>query len=147
MKRIVLLFAILPVVAIVGVMAWSLWDSQIHKRDSARTVLSMVNMQKSKHCQVLNYHTMSKNWPERLDQIRGVFDVSEFDEAMKNPYTGDDPGYEYVKPGIPKEGHTLNADAILLYQLRGVLKGDFVSCRLQRKTVGSGQLANLGLKQ
>lgn len=53
-------------------------------------------------------------WPDRLEQIEEyVGGKEELARLMKNPLTGDDPGYEYVKPADPKAPNTP-----VLYQLR-----------------------------
>ena len=54
-------------------------------------------------------------WPDRFEQIeKYVGGKEELARLMKNPLTGDDPGYEYAKPADPKTSNTP-----VLYQLRG----------------------------
>jgi hypothetical protein len=62
-------------------------------------------------------------WPDSLDQVKEQAEKTatdmgvdkDFATLMKNPLTGDDPGYEYVKPA---EGDPLET-TVMLYQLRG----------------------------
>ena len=62
-------------------------------------------------------------YPDSLDQVKEQAEKAaadmgvdkDFATLMKNPLTGDDPGYEYVKPA---EGDPLE-ETVMLYQLRG----------------------------
>jgi hypothetical protein len=62
-------------------------------------------------------------WPDNLDQVKEQAEKAaadmgadkDFATLMKNPLTGDDPGYEYV---IPAEGDPIE-ETVMLYQLRG----------------------------
>jgi hypothetical protein len=40
-------------------------------------------------------------------------------KLMKNPLTGDDPGYEYVKPKGNLNDKRFDSQQVILYQLRG----------------------------
>lgn len=51
-------------------------------------------------------------WPESFEDVKA--NLSTFDETIKNPVTGANPGYEYVKPA---EGFD-PATTIVIYQLR-----------------------------
>jgi hypothetical protein len=67
---------------------------------------------------VYEYYDIEKKWPESFDVPEFQEDVGgsdEFKKLMDNPLTGDNPGYQYVKPpdGTPK-----NSDVIIIYQLR-----------------------------
>jgi hypothetical protein len=61
-------------------------------------------------------------WPDSLDQVKQQAEKAatdmgvdkDFAALMKNPLTGDDPGYEYVQPA---EGDPLET-TVMLYQLR-----------------------------
>jgi hypothetical protein len=60
------------------------------------------------------------DWPDRLDQIKdGVGGEAVMARLMKNPLTGDDPGYEYVKPKGKIDDKDFDSDQVILYQLRG----------------------------
>jgi hypothetical protein len=59
-------------------------------------------------------------WPERLDQIKEeVGGEAAFNKLMKNPLTGDDPGYEYVQPKGKRGDADFDSQQVILYQLRG----------------------------
>lgn len=65
---------------------------------------------------ILEYREENNDmWPEKLDDVRAFVDRGfGYDSMIENPYTHDNPGYEYVKPSP-------NADAastVALYQLR-----------------------------
>ena len=81
-------------------------------RQAALEVKSVNNMKQI----ILEAHTYKDRtgeWPEGLaaltEQNPGLAPM------LKNPITGDDPGYEFVKPTEAEPG----ADTPLLYQLRG----------------------------
>ena len=76
----------------------------------ARAVNSSLHM-RTLIAACLQYESEVGAWPENLHQVK-VF-VKDFSETMKNPLTGDDPGYEYVKPEVMDE------KTVVLYQLRG----------------------------
>ena len=52
-------------------------------------------------------------WPEDLSALKGI-DAG----ILENPLTGDNPGYEYIKP-VGIKPNDVNSQWILLYQLRG----------------------------
>lgn len=58
------------------------------------------------------------NWPDDLEQVRKYVKGNFGGELMTNPVTGDDPGYEYVKPQPDSDGN-VEPRTIILYQLRG----------------------------
>ena len=49
-------------------------------------------------------------WPDRISEVKQY--VEDYDRIIRNPLTGDDPGYEYVKPVIRDES------IAVMYQLR-----------------------------
>jgi len=57
------------------------------------------------------YQKDNGGWPDALDQV--IEANSLLSGKMANPLTGDNPGYEYVKPG-----DDATAETIVLYQLR-----------------------------
>ena len=68
------------------------------------------------------YHVDRSAWPASLDDLReyaGDYYAELFVQRLKNPVTGDDPGYEYVP--LPS-GYTLGdkhpRTVIVIYQLR-----------------------------
>jgi hypothetical protein len=72
------------------------------------------------------YHEDKKAWPDKLDQgqpylgKQGMFghaigNGKDFAALLANPLTGDNPGYEYVKPKEDDPGRK----TIMIYQLRG----------------------------
>jgi hypothetical protein len=65
-------------------------------------------------------HKNKGEWPDRLDQIKGEVGGEEaFNKLMKNPLTGDNPGYEYVKPKGNMNDPGFGFQQVILYQLRG----------------------------
>lgn len=73
---------------------------------------------------IIAYHDAHNAYPDSLDQLKpmigqkgpiGVIgNGKDYAALIRNPLTGDDPGYEYVKPGA--EGN--ESTTIVLYQLR-----------------------------
>ncbi len=71
---------------------------------------------------IITYKQDQGRWPDKLSDVKERADKTaseiggdkDFAALMKNPLTGADPGYEYVKP---KKGDSLNA-TVMLYQLR-----------------------------
>lgn len=88
---------------------------------SSKQKLVSSDHMKSLSTAVMKYHDEKNAWPDSLDQVKpmigqqymgkAIGDGKDYAELLKNPYTGDDPGYEYEKPA--------DAHAIELYQLRG----------------------------
>lgn len=67
---------------------------------------------------VYAYHaTHDDRWPDTLDAIAPHVD-GDLGQLLANPVTGDDPGYEYVKPAGPVEVIDPSR-TVILYQLRG----------------------------
>ncbi len=75
---------------------------------------------------VLKYEADNQAWPATLGDLQPVVGTSDdlgtigggkdYAALVKNPLTGDNPGYEYVKPAETPESF---ANTIILYQLRG----------------------------
>lgn len=76
---------------------------------------------KNMHNLVIAAHTWADThkgeWPDSLEQLKEIVGEDEFANAMENPLTGDNPGYEYVKPRIRIDdaGYTRE---VAIYQLR-----------------------------
>ena len=62
------------------------------------------------------WETNELEWPDNLEQVKPLLEEEDMDWLL-NPITGDDPGYEYVKPpGDITSVH--DSTTVLLYQLR-----------------------------
>jgi hypothetical protein len=53
-------------------------------------------------------------YPETLDQVKDYCQEKPYEELIKNPFTGDNPGYEYVKPADDAK----MSETVVLYQLK-----------------------------
>lgn len=63
--------------------------------------------------------------PDAIDQLEESFaGEDEYARTMRNPLTGDDPGYAYVKPPAGVLGSSLARRVVVLYQLRGGERAD-----------------------
>jgi hypothetical protein len=75
---------------------------------------------------VLKFHDDNEKWPDTLADLKPVVGTEyagakvgggkSYDDLVKNPLTGDNPGYEYVKPAETPDSYE---KTIVLYQLRG----------------------------
>ena len=82
-------------------------------RSTAKKVQSENNM-KQLALGMLSYRSTIRKWPDRIEDIsREVEGEENLKELMTNPVTGDNPGYEYVKPAGVATSNT-----VILYQLR-----------------------------
>ena len=63
---------------------------------------------------VVIHHLARLKWPESLNNVQEYLDDKKLAELLKNPHTGDNPGYEYVKPTTARP----DPKTILVYQLR-----------------------------
>ncbi|MGI9445601.1 MAG: protein kinase domain-containing protein, partial [Rubripirellula sp.] len=63
---------------------------------------------------LLDYYKANQQWPDKLDALLPSLEVGK--SVFENPLTGDNPGYDYVKPTAPLENITA-AETIVLYQL------------------------------
>lgn len=82
-----------------------------HAKSEAESSLNMKQLSAA----VLGYNDKNSKWPDKLDDAKPFIGAGGPDYAtlMKNPLTGDDPGYEYVKPT-----GTDNSKTAMIYQLR-----------------------------
>ncbi|MCS7303855.1 MAG: hypothetical protein NZ602_01940 [Thermoguttaceae bacterium] len=68
---------------------------------------------------IKDFYHRHQRWPERLEDLQECFDTQEdFQRALLNPVTQEDPGYEYVKPPEWLQGTPLSKRVVILYQLR-----------------------------
>jgi len=64
------------------------------------------------------YHRHQR-WPDQLEDLQEGFDTpEELQQALHNPVTGQQPGYEYVKPPDWVRNTPLAERVVILYQLR-----------------------------
>jgi hypothetical protein len=67
---------------------------------------------------VLDYGEKNQRWPDSIDDLAPHGEgKGGLRRLMMNPVTGDDPGYEYVKP-VSKYGEGKHSDRVVFYQLR-----------------------------
>ena len=83
-------------------------------REAALRVSSRNNM-KQMVLALLKHYEKKQEWPDGLDELLPLLDNNH--AVFDNPLTGDNPGYEYVKPSAPLE-EIKDAETIVLYQLR-----------------------------
>jgi len=58
-------------------------------------------------------------WPDSIEQVKDNLDADvQLKEVMTNPATGDNPGYEYVKPKGNWSASDFDGEQVILYQLR-----------------------------
>ena len=72
---------------------------------------------------IIAYHDSKKAWPDGIEELKSLIGTQgpvgvighgkDFATLMQNPLTGDNPGYEYVKPT------GADASGVVLYQLKG----------------------------
>lgn len=68
---------------------------------------------------ILYSYNHDGEWPDSLDQIKDELGgATSFSRLMKNPLTGDDPGYEYVKPNGKWDDSGFDSQQVMVYQLR-----------------------------
>ena len=59
-----------------------------------------------------------REWPDSLDQIKeSVGGEAAYQKLLTNPVTGDNPGYEYIKPKGNPNNFGYDAHQLILYQL------------------------------
>ena len=83
-------------------------------RDAALRLSSRNNM-KQIVLALLQHYEEKQQWPDGLDELLPLLENNR--AVFENPVTGDNPGYEYVKPSGSLE-EIKAADTIVLYQLR-----------------------------
>jgi outer membrane murein-binding lipoprotein Lpp len=74
---------------------------------------------------ILKYHEDNEKWPDALADLKPVIGTDyagakigggkDYAALVKNPATGADPGYEYVKPSEKPDSYE---KTVVLYQLR-----------------------------
>ena len=82
---------------------------------AAREAKSSSNM-KLMFADIMVYNNNNGKYPESLDELKSAAAGlgQDFSALLVNPATGDNPGYEYVKPTRAVEA----ADGVIMYQLR-----------------------------
>jgi hypothetical protein len=89
-----------------------------------RPTASVRNLQTLAGC-VSEYREKYSTLPDSLDQLREFFaSEDEYQQTLKNPLTGDDPGYLYVRPPVGVIGSSLADRVVMLYQLRSGEKAE-----------------------
>jgi hypothetical protein len=88
---------------------------------SARKKIEASDNLKQLSIAIIKYHDERNAWPDTLEQVKPMIgqqymgttigNGKDYADLLKNPFTGDNPGYEYEKPS---DGH-----AVVLYQMRG----------------------------
>lgn len=100
--------------AVMGLMASAVVFTGCDRRSSREHVTSRMAM-KGLLLAVLSYQDQHKQWPDKQDDVKSIVGAGTFEKVMKNPITGDKPGYEFVKPAEENPA----SSTIVLYQLRG----------------------------
>lgn len=86
----------------------------LNQAPHAEATLRSSNQMKDLILAIRNYREVNEDqWPEQLSDVRSLTDTS-FDVLMRNPITGDNPGYEYVPPPENADLET----TVILYQLQ-----------------------------
>ncbi len=80
-------------------------------REAARRTQSANNMHQI-GIAARSYETQKQVWPDSVEELLPYLENE--DTVFANPFTGDDPGYEYVKP---TDSHP-SPNTVILYQLR-----------------------------
>lgn len=62
-----------------------------------------------------DFHDEQQQWPDHLSELVPLLDGNT--SVLSNPLTGEDPGYEYVKPTLPPNDPKAKS-TIVIYQLR-----------------------------
>jgi hypothetical protein len=87
---------------------------------------------------IMNYRTVNDGrWPDDLSEIESLIPNADFKQLMINPVTGDNPGYEYVRPSDSTGLET----TVILYQLRDGQRATDL-----RVGLADNQLSEIGLK-
>ena len=83
--------------------------------DKAREIQSMDHMKKLSEAVIKYADANDGKYPDSIDQVKDHCKDKPYDVVIKNPFTGDNPGYEYVKPADDAK----MTETVLLYQLKG----------------------------
>ena len=84
-------------------------------RKRAQEVQSMDHLKKLAEALIQYSQDNDGTYPDSLDQVKDLCKEKPYDTLIENPFTGDNPGYEYVKPA---DGAAIT-ETIVLYQLEG----------------------------
>ena len=80
---------------------------------------------------VLQYQSDNQKWPDKISDVASVVGQSDdmgtigngkaYDALIRNPLTGDDPGYGYAKPADEPESYS---NTVVVFQLRDGKRDD-----------------------
>jgi hypothetical protein len=80
----------------------------------AQEIQSMDHMKKLAEAIIEYSDDNDGAYPDSLDQVKEHCKEKPYDTLIENPFTGDNPGYEYIKPADDAS----ISDTIVLYQLK-----------------------------
>jgi hypothetical protein len=80
----------------------------------AQEIQSMDHMKKLAEAIIEYSDDNDGAYPDSLDQVKEHLKEKPYDTLIENPFTGDNPGYEYIKPADDAS----ISDTIVLYQLK-----------------------------
>lgn len=83
-------------------------------RRAAQRVSSRNNI-KQLTLALLQFHEDQQRWPDQLTELLPILDGNT--SVLSNPITGDEPGYDYVKPSISPDS-SLASRTVVIYQMR-----------------------------
>jgi hypothetical protein len=81
----------------------------------AQEIQSMDHMKKLATALIEYAGDNEGRYPDSLDQVKEYCKEKPYDVLIENPFTGDNPGYEYVKPAEDAK----ITETVVLYQLKG----------------------------
>ena len=94
---------------------------------------------------LIKYHDDNHAWPDTLDQVKPLIGKEgplgpighgkDYAALTANPLTGDNPGYEYIKP----KDDAPSATTIVLYQLRGGKRDGSLKVAFKDGSVGDAK--------
>ena len=125
------------IIVIIAVVGWLLF-SGYQRFDEAKRKFEAVARMRWLAIAVRDYHAEHDAYPDSLQELKPLFGqgkgstqlqfsfdtlagkvgLSTFEQVLENPWTGDNPGFEYVKPAQPRNSTPI------LYQLRNGQRAD-----------------------
>jgi hypothetical protein len=122
--------SVLVGVLLVGGLAWMLTYA-VQRVDAAKRKMETSARMRWLAIAVQDYHAENKSFPDSLQDLKPLFGkgkgskhlqfsyqiledigLTSFEQVLANPWTGESPGYEYVKPTQPV------ASTPIIYQLK-----------------------------